>query len=353
MPRNDASSARPHRVVIAAFAPAQMLDITGPLDVFSAANQAAVLAGQPEPYEVVLAAAQAGPLATSSGIALLASHSIHDRQLEAGTLLLAGGPGARASVHDAALVASLSALCRRTPRVGSICTGAFPLAATGVLDGRRATTHWAHFDEFAALFPTVRIDRDALFVSEDRFHTSAGISAGIDYALSLLEADLGRRIAMDVARALVVFLKRPGGQSQFSAQLAAQLRGDDPDRFGALTRWMSEHLARDLSVEVLAERAAMSPRNFARRFRAAMKITPAQHVQLLRVDAARRLLTDGDMPIARIAARCGFASEEAMRLAFHRHVKVSPADFRARFRSAVGARVHAPSELLKKAGRCD
>ncbi len=324
----------PHRVVLVAFPPAQMLDITGPLDVFNAANNAAVEAGLPLPYAVILAAPAAGPVATSSGISINATHSVFDPALQADTLMLAGGGGARQVRDDAPLVAAIRALCERVTRVASICTGAFALAATGFLDQRRATTHWAHFDEFAHAFPHVKIERDALFLDDGKFHSSAGISAGIDYTLSLVERDLGKAIALQVARELVMFLKRPGGQSQFSAQLAAEVGAGDPDRFGELTRWIAAHLADDLSVELMADKIAMSPRNFARRFIAAMNVTPIQYVQTLRVDAARRLLSDSALPIARIAERCGFASSEAMRLAFHRHLNVTPADFRARFQSS-------------------
>ena len=327
---------QPHRVVIVGFAPAQMLDITGPLDVFTAANSAAVTSGLAPPYQVELAAPAAGLLATSSGVPIFASRDVFDPALEADTVLLAGGPGARSMAGDVRLVGALAALCRRTARVASICTGAFALASTGALEQRRATTHWAHFDEFAAAFPNVRIDRDALFVSDGKFHSSAGVSAGIDSALALVEHDLGRAVALEVARELVVFLKRPGGQSQFSAQLAAEVGADDPDRFGELTRWISDHLESDLSVEILAERSAMSPRNFARRFIEAMKVAPARYVQMLRIDAARRQLSGSDLPVARIAGRCGFASAEAMRLAFQRHLNVTPSDFRARFQSAGG-----------------
>jgi len=323
---------RLHRIAILAFPPAQALDVTGPLDVFGMANQVLQLAGRPPAYELALAAPRPGPLATSSGVALLATKGI--ARLSADTLLIAGGPGARATISDRRLMASLHALCERVPRVGSICTGAFALAATGCLDGRRATTHWAHFDEFGAAFPRVRIERDALFVADGKFHSSAGISAGVDYALSVVEADLGRAIALEVARALVVFLKRPGGQSQFSAQLAAEAAADDPDRFAELRQWMGAHLRHDLSVQSLADRAGMSARTFARRFAQATKATPAKYVLWLRLDAARRLLTSAQTPVARVADRCGFPSAEAMRVAFQRHLKVSPSDFRARFQSS-------------------
>jgi len=328
---------RAHQIVILGFPPAQMLDVTGPLEVFAVANDAVAAAGDPVPYELALASSAAGPLMTTSGVALVSSWVLGDPTLTADTLLLAGGTGARAAAKDAGLVEALGALCRRVPRVGSICTGAFPLAATGLLDHRRATTHWAHFDEFAERFPDVDLDRDALFVGDCQFQSSAGISAGIDYALALVESDLGRRVALQVARELVVFLKRPGGQSQFSAQLAAEIAADDPDRFAGLTRWMSTNLAEDLAIELLADRLAMSPRNFARRFIETMKVTPGKYVQMLRIDAARRLLTDGELPVATIAARCGFPSAEAMRVAFQRHLNVAPSDFRARFQT-VGSR---------------
>ena len=324
----------PHRVVLVAFPPAQMLDITGPLDVFAGANQAALAAGLARPYEIALAAPGSGPVATSAGITINAGADLFDPALGADTLLLAGGAGARMVHGDAALVAALRSLCLRVERVASICTGAFALAATGLIDGRRSTTHWAHFDEFALAFPKVLIERDALFLDDGKYHSSAGISAGIDYTLALVERDLGRMIALQVARELVMFLKRPGGQSQFSAQLAAQVDAGDPDRFGELTRWIAAHLADDLSVELMADKIAMSPRNFARRFIEAMNVTPIKYVQTLRVDAARRLLSESALPVARIAERCGFASSEAMRLAFHRHLNVTPADFRARFQSS-------------------
>ncbi len=326
----------PHRVAIVAFAPAQLLDVTGPLEVFAGANGAAARAGRAPPYAIQVVAVEAGALATTSGVPIIATPLPGPRTPAPDTLLAAGGPGARACANDRAQMRRLAALCERSPRVGSICTGAYPLAATGLLDGRRATTHWAHFDEFEALFPRVRIDREALFVADGKFHTSAGISAGIDAALALVEADLGREMALQVARELVVYLKRPGGQSQFSAQLAAEASGDDPDRFAALRRWMAAHLRHDLSVEALAERMAMSPRNFARRFAEAHRTPPARYLQSLRIDAARRLLTGGALPIERVAERCGFASSEAMRTAFQRQLDVSPLEFRRRFRSTRG-----------------
>jgi transcriptional regulator GlxA family with amidase domain len=322
---------RPHRIVIIGFPPAQMLDIAGPIDVLSVANGNM---GDCQPYEIVLAAPHAGQLATSSGISLFASHGLLGEDLDADTLIVTGGRGARAAVRDGRLIGALDALCCRVRRVASICTGAFPLAATGALDGRRATTHWAHLDEFGALFPKVAVDRDALYVTDGKYHSSAGISAGVDFTLSLVEQDLGREIALQVARELVVFLKRPGGQSQFSAELAAQIRAAQNDRFSGLIRWIGENLSGDLSVEALARQVAMSPRNFTRRFAETMQATPAHFVQLRRIDAARQLLTDGDLAIAEIARLCGFPSADAMCLAFHRQLNVTPRDFRDRFRTS-------------------
>ncbi|MEO7495781.1 MAG: GlxA family transcriptional regulator [Massilia sp.] len=329
---------RPHRIVIVAFPPAQMLDVTGPLDVFSAANEIVTEAGRSAPYEVLLASPGAGPVPTTSGIAIHATLDVFNRTLRADTLILAGGPGARSMPRQSALVEAVTALCRDTARVASICTGAFALAATGLLGEGPATTHWAHFDEFEGVFPQVAIDRDALFITEGKYHSSAGISAGIDYALALVEHDLGRKIALRVARELVVFLKRPGGQSQFSAHLAAEVGADDPDRFGELGRWLAEHLDEALSIDLMAERMAMSPRNFARRFKQAMNVTPSGYLQTLRVDAARRMLSESALSVARIARRCGFASTAAMKTEFQRHLQVGPEEFRARFQST-GAKI--------------
>jgi len=336
----------PHRVTIVAFEPVQMLDVTGPLEVLSEANYALQRKGMAPHYALTLAGIAAGPIATTSGVPLFGTRGMFDAGLAADTVLLSGGPGARAASLDRALIVRLTRLCQGVSRVGSICTGSYPLAATGLLDGRGATTHWAYFDEFARLFPAVRLDRDALFVDDGKFHTSAGISAGIDSALAMVEGDLGRGIALDVARKLVVYLKRPGGQAQFSAELTAEAAALDPDRFATLTRWISNHLASDLSVDALADRVAMSPRNFARAFSNAMCQSPAKYVHSLRIDAARRLLTEGTLEVTRVAARCGFPSAEAMRVAFQRALNVAPSEFRERFRSSLATRSLAPLRRL-------
>ena len=324
-----------HRIAMLAFPVAQTLDVTGPLEVFASANALAARKGEPVPYEIVVAAPAAGLVATSAGVPLHAAHSFAELASPPDTLILAGGAGARKAAHDPRLVATVRRLAERAPRVASVCTGAFVLAATGLLDGRRAVTHWAHCASLAQRFPAVTVEPDAIFVVDGKFHTSAGVTAGIDLALALVERDLGRATALAIARELIVFLKRPGGQSQFSDHLLDGNGAAAEERFHTLGDWVRRHLASDLSIEALAARAAMSPRNFARRFRAAMGVTPGQYVQRLRLDEARRLLTGGDAPASEVAARCGFGSAETMRVAFQRHLKVAPRDFRARFRPAM------------------
>lgn len=324
----------PHRLMIAAFPESQILDITGPLDVFSAANEAAALSGLPRPYELMLATPGAGSVSTTSGVDLCATHDMFDATVIVDTVIFAGGRGARLMSVDVSARQAITALCNRAGRVASICTGAFILAASGLLDGQRATTHWAHLDEFALAFPRVKIDRDALFVADEKFHTSAGITAGIDYALAIVEHDLGRKLALEVARSLVVFLKRPGGQSQFSTQLNADIVAPDPNSFADLTRWIAENLDGPIPITRLADRVAMSPRNFARRFKQTMNMTPYTYVQRLRVDAARSLLIESVLSTSRIAERCGFVTLRAMQAEFQRHLSLSPDQYRTRFQTS-------------------
>jgi transcriptional regulator GlxA family with amidase domain len=326
-----ANSHSVQKIVLVAFDGTQMLDLTGPMDVFAEANTSCENAGRPRAYEIILAGPRVGLVPTSSGVELHAKVSFFDETLQADTLVICGGKGARMGADNPEAVAAVGRLADRASRVVSICTGAFVLAATGRLDHRRVTTHWKFCDTLAQRFGSLEVDADAIFISDGKYFTSAGVTAGIDVALALVERDLGRPIALEVARELVVFLRRPGGQSQFSAQMAAEVSASDPDRFAELTRWMAEHLPDDLSIEALAARVSMSPRNFARRFAQALGTSPGKYVQTLRMDAARRLLTDGEVPLATVARRCGFNSLETMRLSFQRHLKVAPQDFRARF----------------------
>lgn len=321
----------PRRIGILAFDGAEVLDVTGPADVFATAN--AVLAGtgaRRSGYEIVLLAPQAGRIRTAAGIELGPVRSFH-RCGRLDTLLIAGGSqlGVQSAVQAPGLMRWLRTRARGTRRVGSVCTGAFVLAAAGLLDGRRATTHWNALDALRDAHPAVAVEPDALWVRDGRFFTAAGVTAGMDLALALVEEDLGRRVAMAVARYLVVFLKRPGGQAQFSGHLAAQ--ATRTDRLDGLLAWISEHPAADLSVPALAARAAMSARHFARTFRDQLGVTPAKFVERLRLDYARRLLEETDEPLKRIADVAGFGTPETLRRTLLRHLHVGPDDYRARF----------------------
>jgi transcriptional regulator GlxA family with amidase domain len=248
------------------------------------------------------------------------------------TLLVAGGIGAPRAAADRALIGWLRRIAPRARRLGSVCTGAFLLAEAGLLDGRRATTHWRFCRQLAERYPRVAVDPDPIFVRDRRVYTSAGVTAGMDLALALVEEDHGREVALGVARQLVMFLKRPGGQSQFSVPLMAQAAERQP--LSELLTWIGDHPGADLSVEALARRAAMSPRNFARVFTRHVGMTPARFVERARVEAARRRLEESSVGVEVIATESGFNSAEIMRRAFLRTVRVSPADYRHRFRIA-------------------
>jgi transcriptional regulator GlxA family with amidase domain len=245
------------------------------------------------------------------------------------TLIAVGGEGTAAAMRDEALIGWIAGMAPRARRVCSVCSGTFLLGMAGLLDGRRCTTHWRNCAELQRRFPGARVEADPIFVRDGHVWSSAGVTAGIDLALALVEEDHGRALALDVARQLVVFLKRPGGQSQYSAMLEAQAKEDDG--FAELHAWIARHLHEDLRVETLAERAGMSPRNFARVYARRMGATPAKAVERLRVEAARRALEETTAPIEAIARRCGFGDEERMRRSFQRHLGVPPKQYRQRF----------------------
>lgn len=272
------------------------------------------------------------PLRTSSGLTIVPDVGLHDAPTQIDTLIVAGGPGHREASEDRELVdwiARTSAVARRT---ASVCTGAFLLARGGLLDGRRACTHWASAQELQRLYPEVRVDAEPIFVRDGSVWTSAGVTAGMDLALALVEDDLDRDAALTIARHLVLFLRRPGNQSQFSATLAAQQAAREPLR--EIQRTVLEDVAGDHCVEAMAARAHMSPRHFARAFRAETGVTPARHVESVRLEAARLRLEDTSEPVAVIAARCGFGTAETMRRAFLRTLQVGPAEYRRRFHAA-------------------
>lgn len=331
---------RPRRIAILVYEGVQLLDATGPFDVFAAANEVGLRRGAAAPpYAIELIAPRAGVVTSRAGLRLVADRPLRALVGRTDTLLVAGGD-VTALAADPAILRWLNRMAARVRRLASVCTGAFLLAEAGLLDGRRATTHWAWARAFAERYPRVTVEPDAIFVRDGNIATSAGVTAGIDLALALVEEDLGHALALEVARSMVVFLKRPGGQSQFSSHLAAQAVAPGPLR--DLPEWIVANLGADLSVEALAARAGMSPRNFARVFRRETNLTPAKFVEHARLDAARSSLEDDGLGLDEVAGRCGFGSAEQMRRAFRRHLRVVPIDYRKRFHrqppAAAGAR---------------
>jgi transcriptional regulator GlxA family with amidase domain len=327
MPKNPRFTPNvPVRVEILAFPKAQLLDIAGPLQVFASANEVVRSQGGIPPYRPVVMADE--PFVTTSAGLGLVTQPLSDATSPVDTLVVSGGFGVNRACEQAQLIAWISARAAIGRRVASVCSGAFLLAEAGLLDGRRAVTHWHRCGEFAARYPSVRLEPDPIFLQDGKIWTSAGVTAGIDLTLALVEADLGRAVALAVARDLVVFLKRPGGQSQFSATLALQEAGGAD--FDDLHAHIADNLRGDLSVAALAQVAAMSERSFVRHYRQATGSTPARGVERIRVEAARRML-ELDQPVKRVAARCGFGSEETMRRSFLRLLGATPQAYRERF----------------------
>jgi transcriptional regulator GlxA family with amidase domain len=364
-----AAALAPRHIVFAVAPNLVLLDASGPLEAFnraeltvaaaqSGAQTAAVsptsaqgAPSAPVAYRTTVASIEGGVLQTFTGLPIFTQRldSLDDTPID--TLIVPGVPIDEGYPLQPELIDWIRRRAPQIRRVCSVCTGAFYLASAGLLDGRRATTHWRDAEQLARRFPQVKVDADPIFIRDARdahradddagdpgkragvIWTSAGVTAGIDLALALIEEDLGHAVAMQAARRLVVFMKRPGGQSQFSAALAAQASADGP--FDALHSWMARHLRDDLSVERLAEHARMSPRTFARRYVDEIGRTPAKTVAALRLEAASRALAESRRPLKRIALDCGFGSEQNLRRAFVRRFGVLPLDYRERFASTV------------------
>lgn len=318
----------PKRVEVLAFSSVQLLDVAGPMQVFSSANERAAEQGRSPLYEMRVVAPEPQVGATA-GLVFSAS-ALPPPEAAVDTLIVAGGQGVRRAAEDPLLVDWLGGHARAARRVASVCTGAFLLGAAGLLDGRRAVTHWEFCSELQRRHPRAEIDPDPIFIHDRDVWTSAGVTAGIDLALALVEEDHGRALALAVARHLVVFLKRPGGQAQFSEALTLQ---SSDDRFAALHAWIASHLEAPLTAARLAAEVGMSERSFSRRYREATGVTPGRAIERLRVEAARQLLTETALPLKRIAARCGFGTEETMRRCFLRVQGVGPQAHRQRFGS--------------------
>jgi transcriptional regulator GlxA family with amidase domain len=324
-------------VLMILFDQVQSLDVTGPLEVLAGANAWRASRGDPPAYDISTASLGARPVRTSSGLRLIPDRDLRELTNEltskTGLLIVPGGEGSRHPAPE--LVSWLRQHAPQAERLVSVCTGAFLLAEAGLLTGRRVTTHWAYCAALAARYPDLTVDSDPIFVRDGNVATSAGVTAGIDLALALVEDELGRDAALDIARHLVVFLRRPGNQAQFSAQLAGQLASREPLR--DVQRWIADHPAADLSVETLASQASLSPRQFARAFAAEVGMSPGRYVDQVRLEAARRRLEDTAEGVEQTARSCGYGTPEAMRRAFVRALGVSPGEYRRRFRPAITA----------------
>lgn len=318
----------PRHVVVVVYDDVQALDVVGPVEVFAGVATGARAAA----YRITVASADGAPVRTSSGLRLAVDAAIDDVTDRVDTLVVAGGQGTAAAMVDRRVCEGVLGLARRARRVTSVCSGAFLLAEVGLLAGRRATTHWSVCGLLARRYPDVTVEAEPIFVRDGNVWTSAGVTAGMDLALALVEDDLGRDAALAIARRLVLFLRRPGNQAQFSAHLAAGA----PARLGLrdVQRWIAEHPSADLTVDALASHAGMSPRHFARTFTAELGTTPGRYVEQARVEAARRRLEESDDSIEAVAAGCGFGTAETLRRAFLRTVRVAPSEYRRRFRAA-------------------
>jgi len=323
----------PRQVTILVYPGVQSLDVTGPLEVFAGAQRIIEAEGRPDRgYEVQLVAARPGPLRTSSGLTITPDRTLPGTPAQIDTLLVPGGAGRLELDQEAEILDWLARASGPARRTASVCTGAFLLAGAGLLDGRRATTHWAHAASLQRRFPRVLVEADPIYLRDGAIWTSAGVSAGMDLALALVEEDLDRELALTIARHLVLFLRRPGNQSQFSATLLSQQPAREPLR--EIQRLIVEDVAGEHSVEALAARAHMSPRHLARTFRAETGVTPARFVERVRLEAARRRLEETGDPVGVVAVACGFGTAETMRRVFLRVLDVGPAEYRRRFRSS-------------------
>lgn len=314
------------RIAFLVFPGVQMLDVAGPMDVF---QEAARLLGQLDAYQFELVALEEGPLRASNGMLFQPTATIDTLDRAQDTLLVTGSRTVLDVAGNPRLMQWLQRQAGVVRRFGSVCSGAWLLAHAGLLDGRRVTTHWSVSRDLARRFEQVQVEHDQIYIRDGKLYTSAGVTAGMDLALAMVEEDHGRELALAVARELVMFIKRPGGQAQFSTHLAAQAAQRSPIR--QVQEWVLANLEQDLSVDQLAAQAGMSVRNFSRAFKGDTGETPADFVEAARLDAARRMLEETDSPLKRVAARSGFHDQNSLRRAFVRRLGVTPGDYRSRF----------------------
>ena len=314
------------RIGLVGFDGVVAIDLAGPADAFAVANEAE---NDPKPsYEILIIGSSSQPFVSGSGLMFKPQRTFKTAP-SLDTLIIPGGSGIRKPVINKSVSAFIKARASSTRRIASVCTGIYGLAATGLLAGREVTTHWHHAHNVARHFPDLKVNGNAIFIKDGQFYTSGGATAGIDLALSLIEEDYGQQVSLMVARQLVVYLKRSGGQEQYSEPL--QFQAESVSRFSELTTWIHTHLNEDLSVDALAGKACLCPRHFSRRFKAEFGTSPADFVDRLRLDEARRRLSNGDNSVENVGISVGFKSADAFRRAFERRLGVSPSDYRRRF----------------------
>ena len=319
---------KPLRVGLIGYDGVQALDIIGPSDAFTIAEIESDNGQRRRCYEVIIVGITNKPFRAESGVSFQ-PHTTLGNAPTLDTLIIPGGRGARIGQSSSLIAKWISSRAKRIRRIASVCTGVYALAPTGLLDGRRVTTHWRFANDVARRFPKLNVDHDALFLKDGPFYTAGGITASVDLALALIEEDYGPRVALAVARELVVFLKRSGGQKQYSEPLEFQI--NSTDRFADLASWMVEHMRGDLSLAALAKRVCLSPRHFVRRFKQAFDGTPAAFVENLRLDEARRRLSERTQTIENVASSVGFQSDDVFRRAFQRRFGVKPSSYRSQF----------------------
>ena len=322
------------RIAILSVPGVQMLNVTGPMDVFFEANKQI---GDAPKYVVEIVGLNADPIKALNGTRFMPDATIHTALGAYDTVLVAGSPGIRDYEENPDLIAWLVARARQARRVGATCTGAFLLAHAGLLSGRRATTHWNSTARMSRLFPSIQVDPSPIFVKDGAIYTTAGVTASLDLALALVEEDHGRKVALRIAKELILFIQRPGGQAQFSLNLAAQISESGPMR--DTQEWIINHLDADLSAPALALRTGMSVRNFSRLFKRETQMTPGDYVETARVEAARRILEESNTSLKVVAGKCGFSDQGGLRRAFVRRLDVTPAEYRETFRPLGDRRV--------------
>ena len=333
LPRSTKGESGRKRILIVTNLGAHSLEYMGPMQVFQEANYLLSLSGRMDlGYDVEVATTKPGTAYELKGFRIVVDRPYHRIRGAVDTLMFQAVDENESVLGDERFLAWVSRMSHRVRRIASVCVGTFILAKSGVLDGRRATTHWSACDDFRRRYPRVALEPDPIYVKDGHVYTSAGSLSGVDMTVALVEEDFGKELARKVAQGLVMYLKRPGNQAQFSVPLSTRFAEDD--RFRDLQGYVLDHPDQDLSVETLAEKVGMSPRNFARVFTRQVGMTPGRFVEQLRLERARQYLEDTERPVSEVAERCGYTTAEGMRLAFDRHLGVSPREYRRRFASS-------------------